>query len=107
MWLFRSSLSELADPTWTRRTAPGWESTRYGQEGPRASMIWPEDHAWVVASEENWDSTIVAGSRALVDSVLANDQFEAFEVHEDDDLSWDGDLLDPRLACCRRVPSSP
>lgn len=107
MWLFRSSLSELADPTWARRTVPGWESTRYGQEGPRASMIWPEDHAWVVASEEDWDSTIVAGSRALVDSVLANDHFEAFEVHEDDDLSWDGDLLNPRLACCRRVPSSP
>lgn len=54
------------------------------------------DHTWVVASEEDWDSTIVAGSRALVDSILADDHFEAFEVHEDDDLSWDGDLLNPR-----------
>ncbi|MDP4331968.1 hypothetical protein Q7F20_01145 [Curtobacterium sp. A7_M15] len=59
-------------------------------------MIWPEDHAWVVASEEDWDSTIIAGSRTLVDSILADDRFEAFEVHEGDDLSRDGDLLNPR-----------
>jgi hypothetical protein len=39
---------------------------------------------------------IVAGSRTLVDDVLADDHFEAFEVHEGDDLSWDGDLLNAR-----------
>jgi hypothetical protein len=94
--LFSSSLRELADPTWAQRTVPGWECSRYGQEGPYTSLIWPEDHTWVVACEEDWDSTIVAGSRALVDSILVDDHFEAFEVHEDDDLSWDGDLLNPR-----------
>ncbi|OII34749.1 hypothetical protein BIU98_01925 [Curtobacterium sp. MMLR14_010] len=95
MWLFSSSSRELADPTWAQRAVPGWECSRW-QEGPYTSLIWPEDHAWVVASEEDWDSTIVAGSRALVESILADDHFEAFEVHEGDDLSWDGDLLNPR-----------
>jgi len=80
---------------------PGWECSRPGQEGPYTSLIWPEDHAWVIASEEDWDSTIVAGSRALVGSILADDRYEAFEVNEDDDLSWDGDLLNPR-----RLPGS-
>jgi len=98
MWSFSSSLSELADPTWAQRTVPGWESSRPGQKGPYTSLIWPEDHAWVVASEEDWDSTIVAGSRALVDGVLADDRYEAFEVHDGDDLSWDSDLLNPRQA---------
>ena len=96
MWLFSSSLDELADSRWAQRTVPGWECSRHGQEGPYTSLIWSEDHTWVVASEEDWDSTIVAGSRTLVDSILADRHFEAFEVHEDDDLSWDGDLLNPR-----------
>jgi hypothetical protein len=109
MWLFSSSLSELADPTWAQRTVPGWECSRHGQEGPYTSLIWPEDHAWVVASEEDWDSTIVAGSRELVDNVLADDRYEAFEVQVSDDLSWDGDLLNPRRSprpgpCVEQTP---
>lgn len=95
-WLFSANVNELADSTWAQRTVPGWESSRHSQDGPCTSLIWPEDHAWVVASEEDWDSTIVAGSRGLIDSVLADGYFEAFEVHEADDLSWDGDLLNPR-----------
>jgi hypothetical protein len=95
MWLFSSSLNELEDPTWAQRAVPGWECSRPGQEGPYTSLIWPEDRAWVIASEEDWDSTIVAGSRALVDSVLADDRYEAFQVHDGDDLSWDGDHLNP------------
>jgi len=48
-----------------------------------ADSDWPEDHTWVMASEFDWDSTIVAGSRSLVDAVLADERFEAFEVAED------------------------
>jgi len=94
--LFSSRLRELADPTWEHRTVPGWACSRPGQDGPYTFLIWPENHPWVVASEGNLDSTIVAGSRTLVDDVLADDRFEAFEVHEGDDLSWDGDPLNAR-----------
>ena len=96
-WLFSATLDELVDPSWAQRAVPGWESFGlHGQVAPHTTFIWPEDHAWVVAAEEDWDSTIVAGSRALIDGVLEDDRFEAFEVREPDDLSWDGDLLNPR-----------
>ncbi|MGN8050882.1 hypothetical protein ACTJKO_14460 [Curtobacterium sp. 22159] len=38
----------------------------------------------------------MAGSRALVDPVLGDGRFEAYEVDEASDLSWDGDLVNPR-----------
>lgn len=83
------TLPQLADPTWLDRarigTAVGLAHT--------PQMLWPEDHSWVLASEIDWDSTIVAGSRALVDAVLADDRFEAFPVDEDSDLTWGGDLV--------------
>lgn len=50
---------------------------------------------WVVTSDIDWDSTIVAGSRALVDGVLADDRLEAYEVHEGSDLTWEGDVVNP------------
>lgn len=92
--LFQSSIEELANPEWAQRAVPGWTTTsRYDQEAPHTTFIWPSDHAWVVASEEDWDSTIVAGTRDLIDRVLADDRFEAYDVHEDSDLSWDGDHI--------------
>jgi hypothetical protein len=81
--LAATDLSTLADPTWL-------DDTRLGPVAPlrhTPQMLWPEDHAWVVASEIDWDSTIVAGSRSLVDAVLADERFEAFEVAEDGALS--------------------
>lgn len=77
--LAATDLSTLADPTWL-------EHTRLGPLVPlehTPQMLWAEDHAWVMASEIDWDSTIIAGSRSLVDAVLADERFEAFEVAEE------------------------
>lgn len=52
----------------------------------------------MVASEIDWDSTIVAGPRALIDAVLASDAWESFEVDQESDLTWDGDTVNPRPA---------
>lgn len=90
--LFATSLAELADPTWLERAGIG-VLPLHSPLSPQ--MMWPDDHSWVVASEIDWDSTIVAGSRALVDAVLADDRFEAFEVDEGADLSCEGDLVNP------------
>jgi hypothetical protein len=84
---FRTSLGELADPKWV---------TRAGLAGVMPQLLWPADHQWVVASEIDWDSTIVAGPRTLVDEILASDVWESFEVHETSDLTWDGDVINPR-----------
>ena len=86
--LMQGSLTELADPAWGERTGIGWMPYR---PEPTPQMFWPGDHAWVVASEIDWDSTIVAGSRQLIDDVLADPAFEAYDVGEDDLLTWDGD----------------
>lgn len=36
---------------------------------------------------------MVGGPRALVDAVLADHTLEAFGVHEDDSLAFDGDTV--------------
>ncbi|WP_338748032.1 hypothetical protein [Janibacter alittae] len=92
MVLFATSIDELADRTWPERARigvqPGWSGTS-------PQLLWPADRSWVVASEIDWDSTIVAGSRSLVDAVLGDERFEAFEVGEEDDLTYEGDTVNP------------
>ncbi|MFC9997389.1 hypothetical protein [Nocardia sp. NPDC127526] len=90
--LFDTGLSDLADPTWVHAADLGWTTD---SPGATPQLLWPADHTWVVASEIDFDSTIVAGSRTLIDAVLADDRFEAFEIAEDSDLSWDGDTINP------------
>lgn len=88
--LAETSLVELADPDWGFAAGIGWHAR---MREPSTQLLWPEDRAWVVATEIDWDSTIVAGSTALVDSVLADARIEAFRVRADDDLSLAGDHL--------------
>ena len=88
--LATTSIDELSDPDWGFSMRLGW--LPYSRHNS-LQLLWPEDHAWVLASEIDWDSTIIAGSRALVDSILGDDRFETFEVGPDDDLSWDGDVV--------------
>ena len=102
-----TSVAELADPGWPLRAGMGWTSLF---AGPMPQLIWPADRAWFVASEIDWDSTVVGGSRAAVDAVLAlgapggrgalgapGGAIEAFEVGPDDDLSSDGDTINAPL----------
>ena len=89
MFLCRTSTAELSDPLWAERG---------GFSGLSPQLLWPADRAWVVASEIDWDSTIVAGARLVVDSVLADERFEAFEVGAHDDLTWEGDTINPPRA---------
>lgn len=88
--LAQTSLTEVGDPDWGHTLRLGW---RNGLRTPSLQLLWPEDHAWVLATEIDWDSTIVAGGRALVDAILADGRFEAFEVRHDDDLSSHGDSV--------------
>jgi hypothetical protein len=88
--LLQSSLRDLANPAWGMGRGIGW-TTNHPEPAPQ--LVWPQDRAWVVASEIDWDSTIVAGTREVIDAILSDPTFEAFEVHEDDDLTWDGDEI--------------
>lgn len=61
-----------------------------------ANLVWPTDRAWCLATEIDWDSTLLACDAATADTVLADERLEAFEVAYDDDLSWYGDDVNPR-----------
>jgi hypothetical protein len=56
---------------------------------------WPQDRAWCVASEIDFDSTLVAGSQDLVTELVAHPGIEAFQVAPGDDLSINGDRINP------------
>lgn len=82
--LFAGSLeSALAIGHWPR---PDW----FLPQSPQ--LMWPGDHAWCLGTEIDFDSTLVAGSRALVDELLASDALEVWEVQPGDDLSSAGDV---------------
>lgn len=76
------TLPALADPSWMEDTRVG----TYRTVGHTPQLLWPGDHTWVVATEIDTDSTIVAGSRQLIASVVADGRFEAFEVRPDSAL---------------------
>ncbi|WP_062465454.1 hypothetical protein [Demequina maris] len=88
--MLAGELSELADPDWGFEAGIGWWGS-FREPGPQ--FVWPADHAWAVATEIDLDSTLVAGSRALVDEVLADATFEAFEVGPSDPVGIDGDSV--------------
>lgn len=60
-----------------------------GVPGTRSpQLLWPEDRTWCVASEIDLDSTVVGGTRALLDAVLADPDLEAWEVRPGDSLAF-------------------
>lgn len=96
--LFRGGIGELADPDWAG--AMPWRDPDREQLGldPVAespSLIWPADRAWVVVSEVDFDSTIVAGSAELIRELVADPLIEALRLPEGADLSWDADEVNP------------
>ncbi|GAA3753263.1 hypothetical protein GCM10022240_02820 [Microbacterium kribbense] len=92
--LFRGGVAELADPGWLR-TAPWTDhaAEQFGGE-PSAespSLVWPDDRAWVLVSEVDFDSTVVGGSIPAIAALLADPRLEAAAIGVDADLGWDAD----------------
>lgn len=57
------------------------------------NLSWPDDRSFCLATEIDFDSTLVAGSAALVAAVLADPILEAWPVTVDDSLAHDGDTV--------------
>jgi len=55
--------------------------------GQTANLTWPADHAWCVASEIDLAWTYVAGSRALIQGLLADERIEVLPADPDDPLT--------------------
>ena len=65
---------------WRTGDGAGWQSPQ---------LLWPQDRSWCVATEVDYDSTLVGGSAQLVARILADPRFEAFEVDPADDVDFD------------------
>lgn len=70
-FIWRASFGDLAD--WLR------QQDSFEQSDHRPHIIWPADRKWCVATLYSGFSNYVAGSRALIDAILASD-VEAFET---------------------------
>lgn len=57
------------------------------------NLFWPADRTWCVATEIDFDSTLVGGPEQLVDAILRTPELDAWPVTVDDSLAYDGDEL--------------
>ncbi|MDT0157845.1 hypothetical protein Q9R19_09445 [Microbacterium sp. ARD32] len=92
--LFSAPTRAFADPGWILH-AP-WrdvvaEEHGFAPSAQHPSLIWPEDRAWVVVSEIDYDSTIVGGSADLIRAICDDPAIEALPVPENADLTWTAD----------------
>ncbi|MGO2746486.1 hypothetical protein [Microbacterium sp.] len=83
--LFGAAPSSFADPSWIL-DAP-WRDREAEARGfepavQHPSILWPSDHAWVMVSEIDFDSTIVAGSAELIRQICADAAIEALPIEE-------------------------
>lgn len=87
--LFEAGANDFADGTWPDR-APWVDNAMWAQS---PSILWPEDHAWVIATEIDFDSTLVAGTTALIHELMQTPGLEVLPIRTDADLTCDGDVL--------------
>ena len=92
--LFRGGVSELARPDWFLDVP--WRDRPAEEHGfePSAlspSIVWPDDRAWVLVSEVDFDSTVIGGSRGLIAALIAASGLEALEIPEGAALTSDSD----------------
>ena len=87
--LFEAGANDFADFAWPSR-AP-WVDNGMWTQSP--SILWPDDHSWVLATEIDFDSTLIAGTAALVRELMQTPGLEVLPIRTDADLTWDGDSI--------------
>jgi hypothetical protein len=88
-FLFEAGIGAFTDASWAV-SAP-WVRDSERPQSP--SILWPEDRAWALVTEIDYDSTVVAGSRELIERIVRDPELEALEIPEGADLSWHGDQV--------------
>jgi hypothetical protein len=83
--LFAGSLAAASELGW----AGPFES--FLPQSP--NLLWPEDHAWCVASEIDLYCTVVAGSESLAQALVADPRLEAWRVQPADPIASDSDWV--------------
>lgn len=76
----------------SHRPPPQSDSSEFlRREAP--NLIWPEDRSWFVASEVDFDSTLVGGTSDLIDAIVQSPALEAWQVDPTDSLAVDADKV--------------
>lgn len=57
------------------------------------NLFWPADHSWLVASEVDFDSTLVGGASELIEAIVQSTALEAWRVEPTDSLAIDADKI--------------
>ncbi|PQZ95913.1 hypothetical protein CQ018_01035 [Arthrobacter sp. MYb227] len=86
-YIFQGTAEDLASPLWAR--------TSEGEQRQAPNLAWPHDRAWILSTELYEDSSIIAGSRALIDALIGCPGLEAYEVRIDTRLDLAGDNINP------------
>lgn len=84
--LFTGPLSAAAALSQRDRYSFSWQSP---------NLIWPADRAWFIATEIDFDSTLIGGSENLIADVLAAPGLEAWPVEPTDSVAADADNINP------------
>jgi hypothetical protein len=61
----------------------------------RASLWWPADRAWCVATDVDLLTTYVGGTAETIAAVTAHAALEALPVSPDQRVTWDSDTVNP------------
>jgi hypothetical protein len=69
-----------------------------------ASVWWPDDRAWCVATDVDLLTTYVGGSRECIETLVRCPDMEAYEVPYDQGITWDSDALNPLPSGGPNVP---
>jgi hypothetical protein len=64
---------------------------------PSPNLWWPDDRAWVVATEVDFAWTYVGGTRDLAEAVLGEPRLEVLPATLADKVGYDTDLLNAAL----------
>jgi hypothetical protein len=64
-----------------------------GFQSHSPNLMWPADRAWFVASEIDFDSTLVGGTTDLIGAILDDPALDAWPVEPDSSLAYDADNI--------------
>lgn len=62
------------------------------------NLLWPADRSWFLASEIDFDSTLVGGGPELIRAILDRPELDAWPIAAEDSLAYDGDRVNPAPA---------
>ncbi|MFB9163484.1 hypothetical protein [Arthrobacter psychrochitiniphilus] len=84
-WVFRGAMAELACPPWSEEEG--------GTHRETPNLAWPAGRSWCLATEIDFDSTLVGGSAELIAAVVNSPVLEALQVSPATNLSSEGDVI--------------